>query len=106
MGQPMTLKLLTAVFFGRESPKSPCILGLIFHLRVLVHVSKKPRFLVCRFKTLFASSVLNLTEFVALRPEFHSVKKVLYFHENQLCYPVEDPKERDFYYGYSQILSW
>jgi hypothetical protein len=34
------------------------------------------------------------------------VKKVLYFHENQLCYPVEDPKERDFYYGYSQILSW
>lgn len=60
--------------------------------------------LVCRI--LFASSVLNLAELAALRPDLGKLKKVLYFHENQLAYPVQNWKERDFQYGYNQILSW
>ncbi|XP_002730415.1 tRNA-queuosine alpha-mannosyltransferase-like [Saccoglossus kowalevskii] len=56
-------------------------------------------------KTLFASSVLNLAELVALRPDLSRLKKVLYFHENQLIYPVRKQQERDFQYGYNQILS-
>ncbi|KAJ8024574.1 Glycosyltransferase-like domain-containing protein 1 [Holothuria leucospilota] len=56
-------------------------------------------------RTLFASSVLNLAELVALRPDLATLKKVLYFHENQLVYPVRKQQERDFQYGYNQILS-
>ncbi|KAG7265378.1 hypothetical protein CRUP_005321, partial [Coryphaenoides rupestris] len=57
------------------------------------------------YRVLFASSVLNLCELVALRPDLAPLKKVLYFHENQLAYPVRKDQERDFQYGYNQILS-
>ncbi|KAM9550536.1 tRNA-queuosine alpha-mannosyltransferase isoform 3-T3 [Guaruba guarouba] len=56
-------------------------------------------------RILFASSVLNLAELTALRPDLGKLKKVLYFHENQLVYPVQKCQERDFQYGYNQILS-
>lgn len=77
---------------------------------VLVIVVFSPSLLVlfslpcCR--VLFCSSVLNLCELVALRPDLAPLKKVLYFHENQLAYPVQKDQERDFQYGYNQILSW
>uniref|UniRef100_A0A9L0TAC6 tRNA-queuosine alpha-mannosyltransferase n=1 Tax=Equus caballus TaxID=9796 RepID=A0A9L0TAC6_HORSE len=58
-----------------------------------------------RYRLLFASSVLNLTELAALRPDLGKLKKILYFHENQLVYPVKKCQERDFQYGYNQILS-
>lgn len=32
--------------------------------------------------------MVNLSELLALRPELHACKKVLYFHENQLAYPT------------------
>jgi hypothetical protein len=65
---------------------------------------------------LFASSVLNLAELVALRPDLANLEKVIYFHENQLIYPVqkqstrnkiqvENKEQRDFQYGYNQILT-
>nr|XP_033802477.1 glycosyltransferase-like domain-containing protein 1 isoform X3 [Geotrypetes seraphini] len=57
------------------------------------------------YRVLFASSVLNLAELIALRPDLGKLKKVLYFHENQLIYPVQKCQERDFQYGYNQILS-
>uniref|UniRef100_A0A8C0CBC4 tRNA-queuosine alpha-mannosyltransferase n=1 Tax=Balaenoptera musculus TaxID=9771 RepID=A0A8C0CBC4_BALMU len=57
------------------------------------------------YRILFASSVLNLTELAALRPDLGKLKKILYFHENQLVYPVKKCQERDFQYGYNQILS-
>ncbi|KAK7110495.1 tRNA-queuosine alpha-mannosyltransferase-like isoform X2 [Littorina saxatilis] len=57
------------------------------------------------FRVLFSSSVLNLVELVALRPDLASLHKVLYFHENQLQYPVRKQKDRDFQYGYNLILS-
>ncbi|XP_036966027.1 glycosyltransferase-like domain-containing protein 1 isoform X4 [Acanthopagrus latus] len=47
-------------------------------------------------RVLFCSSVLNLCELVALRPDLARLKKVLYFHENQLVYPVRKDQERDF----------
>ncbi|XP_034864004.1 glycosyltransferase-like domain-containing protein 1 isoform X5 [Mirounga leonina] len=58
-----------------------------------------------QYRILFASSVLNLTELAALRPDLGKLKKILYFHENQLIYPVKKCQERDFQYGYNQILS-
>ncbi|KAM9342630.1 tRNA-queuosine alpha-mannosyltransferase isoform 2-T2 [Pholidichthys leucotaenia] len=57
------------------------------------------------YRVLFCSSVLNLCELVALRPDLAPLKKVLYFHENQLVYPVRKDQERDFQYGYNQVLS-
>ncbi|NXU72270.1 GTDC1 protein, partial [Oreotrochilus melanogaster] len=57
------------------------------------------------YRILFASSVLNLAELSALRPDLAKLKKVLYFHENQLVYPTQKCQERDFQYGYNQILS-
>ncbi|XP_022236196.1 glycosyltransferase-like domain-containing protein 1 isoform X1 [Limulus polyphemus] len=58
-----------------------------------------------KFRVLFASSVLSLAELVALRPDLLPLKKILYFHENQLLYPVRKEQERDFQYGYNQIVS-
>nr|XP_057938950.1 glycosyltransferase-like domain-containing protein 1 isoform X2 [Doryrhamphus excisus] len=57
------------------------------------------------YRVLFCSSVLNLCELAALRPDLAGLKKVLYFHENQLVYPVRKDQDRDFQYGYNQILS-
>uniref|UniRef100_A0A3Q2CKW8 tRNA-queuosine alpha-mannosyltransferase n=1 Tax=Cyprinodon variegatus TaxID=28743 RepID=A0A3Q2CKW8_CYPVA len=57
------------------------------------------------YRVLFSSSVLNLCELVALRPDLARLKKILYFHENQLVYPVRKDQERDFQYGYNQVLS-
>ncbi|KAM6269268.1 tRNA-queuosine alpha-mannosyltransferase isoform 4-T6 [Porphyrio hochstetteri] len=57
------------------------------------------------YRILFASSVLNLAELAALRPDLGKLKKILYFHENQLAYPVQKCQERDFQYGYNQVLS-
>lgn len=54
---------------------------------------------------LFCSSVLNLTELLGLRPDLHPLKKVVYFHENQLIYPVQEIKERDVQYSYNQIIT-
>ncbi|GLD71571.1 glycosyltransferase-like domain-containing protein 1 [Lates japonicus] len=58
------------------------------------------------YRVLFSSSVLNLCELVALRPDLARLKKILYFHENQLVYPVRKDQDRDFQYGYNQVLSW
>lgn len=64
-----------------------------------------------KYRILFASSVLNLAELIALRPDLKSCKKIVYFHENQLIYPVqnknkiENKEQRDFQYGYNQILT-
>ena len=41
-----------------------------------------------RFDVLFCSSMLNLAELRALRPDVAAVHTVLFFHENQLEYPV------------------
>lgn len=49
--------------------------------------------------------MLNLAELIALRPDLARLKKIVYFHENQLVYPVRKTKERDFQYGYNQILT-
>ncbi|OQR66576.1 glycosyltransferase domain-containing protein 1-like [Tropilaelaps mercedesae] len=58
-----------------------------------------------RYKRLFITSVVNLAELVGLRRDLAESEKVLYFHENQVEYPVRNPKHRDYQYAYNQILS-
>ena len=54
--------------------------------------------------TIFASSMLNLTELFGLRPDLQQCTTILYFHENQLEYPRRGEK-LDFHFGWIQILS-
>lgn len=58
-----------------------------------------------KYKTLFCSSVLNLAELVGIRSDLSSCHKVVYFHENQLVYPVQKQEIYDFQFGYNQILT-
>ncbi|XP_049995867.1 tRNA-queuosine alpha-mannosyltransferase isoform X5 [Alexandromys fortis] len=73
--------------------------------RTVLSCLLQPLQFLIAIRTLFASSVLNLAELAALRPDLGKLKKILYFHENQLVYPVKKYQERDFQYGYNQILS-
>lgn len=66
--------------------------------------SKLFPYICCRI--LFTTAVFNLAELVALRKDLAGLHKILYFHENQLVYPKQEQKERDFQHGYNQILSW
>lgn len=59
------------------------------------------------YDIMLVSSVLNLAELCSLRPDLGRIpKKIVYFHENQLAYPTQNHKQRDFQYGYNQILTW
>lgn len=57
------------------------------------------------FKVIFTSSVLNLAELIGTRLDLMACRKIVYFHENQLVYPVREAKERDCQYGLNQILT-
>lgn len=55
---------------------------------------------------LFCSDMLNLAEFIGLAPPAVRVlPKVVYFHENQLTYPVRDEKERDWHFAFTNLTT-
>ena len=55
---------------------------------------------------IFATSMVNLPAFLALtRGRFADTPVVLYYHENQLTYPLPEGTKRDFTYGYINYLS-
>ncbi len=55
---------------------------------------------------IFATDMVNLPAFLALtRPQLSDVPVVLYFHENQLTYPLPEGTERDYTYAYVNYLS-
>ncbi|XP_026761994.2 glycosyltransferase-like domain-containing protein 1 [Galleria mellonella] len=58
-----------------------------------------------KFKILLCTSVLPLAELLGLRPDLTKLHKIVYFHENQLEFPVRVVKDRDFQYGYNEILT-
>ncbi|XP_055695218.1 glycosyltransferase-like domain-containing protein 1-like [Lutzomyia longipalpis] len=57
------------------------------------------------YSILFTCSVLNLAELLGIRPDLVKCKKIIYFHENQLVYPIREIKERDCQYGLNQIMT-
>jgi len=55
---------------------------------------------------LFCSDMLNLAEFAALAPAgIARLPKVIYFHENQLTYPVRVEDERDYQFAMTNLTS-
>lgn len=59
------------------------------------------------YDVLLASSYLPLAELVGLVPTLSDVPKVLYFHENQLAFPVrrEHVGGPDYHFGFTQLVS-
>ena len=59
------------------------------------------------YDLVFTSSYVALAELVGLYPHLGAVPRVLYFHENQLAYPVQEAHsgERDRHFGFSQMTS-
>lgn len=54
----------------------------------------------------FASDYLALADLVGLRPKrLAAIPKVVYFHENQLTYPVKDESERDYQYAFTNLTT-
>jgi len=59
-----------------------------------------------RWDLLFCSDMLNLAEFIALAPQgVTGLPKVIYFHENQLTYPVRVEDERDYHFAITNLTS-
>jgi len=58
------------------------------------------------FKAIICTDMLNLAEFRGLAPEpFRSLPAVVYFHENQLTYPIQDESKRDLHLAFSNFLT-
>jgi glycosyltransferase involved in cell wall biosynthesis len=54
----------------------------------------------------FCCDMLNLAEFKGLAPEpVRKLPAVVYFHENQLTYPVRQESERDYHFALTNIVS-
>jgi len=59
-----------------------------------------------RWDLIYASTFVNLAEFVALAgPAAAGVPRVVYFHENQLLYPVRHTAEWDYQFPLTNITS-
>ena len=55
---------------------------------------------------LFCSDMLGLAEFIGLAPEaVQALPRIVYFHENQLTYPVEHEREYDYHFAFSNMTS-
>lgn len=59
-----------------------------------------------RWHALFCSDMLNLAEFRGLSPPpTAALPAVVYFHENQLTYPVQVEKERDLHFAITNLTT-
>jgi len=56
-----------------------------------------------KWDILFCSDMLSLAGFKGLTPALAAVPSVVYFHENQLTYPVRREEPRDAHYGFTNI---
>ena len=55
---------------------------------------------------LFCSDMLGLAEFVGMAPgAVQALPRIVYFHENQLTYPVEHESEYDYHFAFSNMTS-
>jgi len=71
-----------------------------------LHFAEVLREIVDEYDLIFASDYLSLADLVALMPDAFAHKpKVVYFHENQLTYPVRNESERDYQYAFTNITT-
>lgn len=71
-----------------------------------VSLAKEVTHLKTKFDLIFASSLTNLSAFIALtNPRFASTPTVLYMHENKLTEPLMEGEKRDDTFCYLNYLS-
>ncbi|MDY7092328.1 MAG: DUF3524 domain-containing protein [Acidobacteriota bacterium] len=55
---------------------------------------------------LFATDMLDLAQLAGLAPAaVAALPRVVYFHENQLTYPVRHPDPRDLHFGFTNVVT-
>jgi glycosyltransferase involved in cell wall biosynthesis len=55
---------------------------------------------------LFCTDMLGLAEFLGLAPRsLGELPSLVYFHENQLTYPVEECKDRDYHFAFTNMTT-
>ncbi len=57
-----------------------------------------------RYDVIFTTDMMDLTDFISLAGK-KLPPVVMYFHENQLSYPLSAMQKRDFHLGFTNILS-
>ncbi|MCK4752568.1 MAG: DUF3524 domain-containing protein [Planctomycetes bacterium] len=59
-----------------------------------------------KWDLIFCSDMLNLAEFLGLAPKtIKNLPAIVYFHENQLTYPVQLESERDYQFAMTNITT-
>ena len=59
-----------------------------------------------KWDIIFCSDMLNLAEYLGLVPQtIQKLPSVVYFHENQLTYPVAHPQEFDFHFVLTNLVT-
>ena len=59
-----------------------------------------------QWDVLICSDMLNLAEFIGLTEgRLRKIPTVVYFHENQLTYPVRDERERDMHFAFTNMTT-
>ncbi len=59
-----------------------------------------------KWHVIFCSDMLNLAEFLGLAPlSVRKMSAVVYFHENQLTYPVRVESERDYQFAMTNMTT-
>ncbi len=59
-----------------------------------------------KWDIIFCSDMLNLAEYLGLvPPSIQKLPSIVYFHENQLTYPVAHPQEFDFHYVLTNLIT-
>ena len=70
-----------------------------------VTLARKAQALDERPDLILASDMLNLPTFLTLTSDLANVPVALYFHENQLTYPLQPGEKRDLHYGFTNFVS-
>lgn len=71
-----------------------------------VTLARRFRETACSPDLILATDMLDLTTFLALtRDQTHKVPVAVYFHENQLTYPMRRGERRDLHYGFINYAS-
>jgi glycosyltransferase involved in cell wall biosynthesis len=59
-----------------------------------------------KWDIIFCSDMLNLAEYLGLVPQsIQKLPSIVYFHENQLTYPVAHPQEFDFHFVLTNLIT-
>ncbi len=108
----------SAIFFADQLGQSSKISGRLSEMsagatlasgrliKTVCENEKPSREIMTDYDVLFCSDMLNLAEFAALAPKkIANLKKIVYFHENQLTYPVRFEAERDYQFVMTNVTT-